>query len=343
MAKEKTGGFTGFGEYLKEVRHACLGHPKDMRLKTAGYMETGDDSQGGFLVPEEWADDILAVAMEEAIVRPRATVINTKRDSLKVRRLVDTSRAANYFGGITFKWHSEAAEKGSNATNPVLGELELNIHKLVGGMFVSNELMDDYDSFGDFMTLSFGRALAYEEDYHYFWGTGVGQPLGIMNAGATIQHARTTGFGAPVAADLASMAGRLLPDSWQRAVWMINPVVLAGWATDATAGANAYGIIDLSSMTCLGRPIIVTDKCAASGTSGDVILADWQHYVIANRSLEISVSSETPGYGSHGFITDESFWRIVLRVDGQPSHSTAITPKLGGETLGAFVILTNAS
>jgi len=304
-------------------------------------MEQGVDAQGGFLCPEEWADRILSIAMERAIVRPRATVLSTKCDSLKIRRLVESSRASSYFGGITFTWAAEAADKTSYITKPACGLLELTPHKLIGGCFVSNELEADYENFGNFMALSFGRALSFEEDYYYIWGNGVNQPLGIRNALATISHARSNGFGSPLIQDLAEMAERLLPGSLETAVWLMHPETIGALVTDATAGANIGGILDLAGMRCFGAPIIITEKCAGMGSIGDVILADFTHYVIADRSIEISASREVPG--SYGFLTDETFWRVVLRVDGQPIMDAPITPKLGTDTLSAFVILTAAS
>jgi len=339
--KNKTGDFESFGQFLVNVRQACFGGPRDPRLKTTGHMETGDDAQGGFLCPEAWADGVYSVALENGIVRPRATVLQTNTDSLKVRRLVESTRASSYFGGITFSWAAEAADKTTGITKPALGLLELIPHKLIGSCYVSNELMSDYENFGTFMQLSFGRALAFEEDYYFIWGNGVNQPLGIMNAPATLAHARTNYGGTPIISDLAEMAERLLPGSWPNAVWMMNQETLGGLTTDATAGGNVGGILDLSRMTCANRPIIITEKCSATGTAGDVILADWTHYVVANRSLEISASQDVPG--DYGFLTDETFWRVVLRVDGQPIMASAVTPKLGTDTLSAFVYLTTTS
>ena len=341
MEKDTKGGFKCFGEFLSRVRQACVEGVLDSRLKTAGHMAIGDDAQGGFLVPEEWADGIYSVVLETSIVRPLAKVLPMSSDSLKIRRLVESSRASSYFGGITFTWKYEGGDKAAVVSKPALGELELTAHKLVGSMFASNELMADYANFGNFMQVSFGEALAFEEDYHFVWGTGVGQPFGIMNAPATIAHARATGFGVPVIGDLAEMAERLLPGSWATAVWMMNPNVIGGLSQDATAGSNTGSILDLSSMQCLGIPIILTEKCAGAGVTGDVILADWNQYVIGHRSLEISASRDVPG--SYGFLTDETFWRVVLRVAGQPVMAAPVTPKLGADTLSAFVVLTTVS
>jgi HK97 family phage major capsid protein len=214
MREDRTGGFKTLGEFLVKVRKACDGEgtPDSRLVGKTGRCESGEDSQGGYLIPEEWADGIYHAALEGAIVRPRAIVLPMKKDSLKIRTLVDTSRATNYFGGITFTWAAEAADKESYITKPAVGELELNAHKLVGSLFVSNELEDDYGAFGSFMQIAFGRALRFEEDNTFIWGAGGGQPQGIMTAPATIAHARVNGFGAPVVVDMAHMAARLLPE-----------------------------------------------------------------------------------------------------------------------------------
>jgi len=86
----KDGGFTSAGEFFVTVRKWYDGTHKDSRLifeKTAGHMESGDDAQGGFLVPEQWAGGIYHAALENSIVRSRVmkgAIIKAKSDSVKV-------------------------------------------------------------------------------------------------------------------------------------------------------------------------------------------------------------------------------------------------------------------
>ena len=330
-------GCSSFGEWLVKIRKVKDGITKDARVKTAGHWETGDDTQGGFLVAEEWADGIYeAAALEGAIVRPRARLFNTSSDSLKLTTLIDSNRSTNIFGGITFRWETEAEQK-TGITKPALGQIELTAHKLVGGCYVSNELEDDHGAFGQIMNASFGVAIRFEEDYYFLWGNGAGQPLGIMNAGCMIQVTRAAA-GALDWADFANMSKRLLPDSWNRAVWLISPSGVESLLNATASAANQATVFDASRMTILNRPIIVTEKCSMMGTQGDVILADFSHYAIADRSIEVAGSR----LGA-GFDEDETFWRVVLRVDGQPLLQSAITPKLGTDTLSPFVSLTTTS
>lgn len=342
--KTKDGGFNSLGEFLSRVRKACDGEGTiDSRLeKTAGHMAEADDSQGGFLVPELWADGIYHVALEGAIVRPRCDAIfNLKTNSPKIRRLVDDDRSSSIFGGVTFSWVEEAGEKVEAISKPALGLLELVPHKLIGSCFASNELEDDYGMFEKFMKVAFGTAIRFIEDDYFINGIGVGQPLGIMQSPFTILEPRQVA-GDITWVDITRLARRLLPDSWERAVWLINPDALDNLLDMVAPAANMATIFDLSRRMLWGRPFIVTEKCQACGTSGDIILADFGagHYCIADREMTIMGSRHVDyGEGHYGFRTDETFWRVVLRVDGQPLLGAPITPLRGGATVSPFVAL----
>ena len=342
----KDGGFGSLGEFLVRVRKACDGEVQDSRLKTAGHMAEGDDAQGGFLIPEQWASEIYHAALEGAIVRPRATVFtNIKGDSLKVRKLHESNRSSNIFGGVTFSWVQEAGEKVAAISKPAIGECELNLHKLVGSCFVSNELEDDYGTLGEFMKLAFGQAIRFIEDDYFINGNGVGQPMGILNANCLIpvprQAANLVDW-----RDIARMVRRALPDALNNGVWLINPDVLSELFEATAPAIQQVTILDLSEKKLWGIPFIVTEKCPSLGTLGDIILADFTagHYLIADKEMGVWGSRHVDyGGGHYGFRTDETFWKVVLRTDGQPLMSEAITPYRGANTLSPFVALTTPS
>jgi len=344
--KEKDGGFTSLGEFLVRVRKACDGEVQDSRLKTAGHMAEGEDSQGGFLVPEQWAAGIYHAALESSIVRARvdkdAIYTLKKGNSVKFRKLHESNRSSNIFGGITFQWVAEAGEKATVITKPAIGECELIPHKLVGSCFVSNELEDDYGTLGEFMRLAFGQAIRFIEDDYFINGTGVGQPMGILNANCLIPVPRQVPSDISWL-DIGRMVRRLLPDSWERAIWLLNADVLDRLFITVAPAANAVPVLDLSKRTLWGRPFIVTEKCPSLGTLGDVILADFGagHYLIADKEMGVWASRHVSyGGGNYGFPTDETFWKVVLRTDGQPLMSQAITPHQGANSLSPFVALT---
>lgn len=345
MSEEKfTGGFRSLGEFLVATRKFLDGETRDGRIdelfrKT---MSEGTDSAGGVLVPEKWADQILSVALENSIVRSRAIRIPGNSDTLNIRVLVDSDRSSNIFGGITMTWLEEAGDKAANVSDPSLGNLKLTAHEGVVGAFVSNSLENDVEKFEQFFLQAFGRAIRFYEDETYIWGTGSGQPLGIMNSGAMIPVTRTANSKVDLA-DIGNMAERLLPGSWQTAVWLVNQSVLSELIELTANAANSASVIDLAKMQILGRPIIVTEKCSAMGTTGDIILADFGQYVIFDRELIVASSRHVNYGGSYGFLQNETFWKIVLRVDGQPVPQEPITPRRGGSTVSPFVCLTTSS
>lgn len=356
----KTGGFKGLGEYMNIVRKVCVEGHKDRRLdeiqelwlkkrreKTAGHMEESIDSQGGHLVPEQWAAGIYHAALEKSIVRSRATIFPTVSDSLKVRKLTETDRSSNIFGGITFQWVEERGDKVAAQSKPEVGTCELNPHKLVGGCFVSNELESDSDQLGKFVEVAFGQAIRFIEDDYFLWGTGAGVPLGAIHAnnGSLITVTRNA-IGAINWTDIAHMIERLLPASWETAVWLINPGALDELFELTAPAANQATFLPLHTRQIAGMPFIPTEKCQAMGTQGDIALCDFKngHYLIADREMRIAASRHVDyGGGHYGWLTDETYWKIVLRVDGQPLMTDDITPYRGAATISPFIVLTTTS
>jgi len=124
-------------------------------------------------------------------------------------------------------------------------------------------------------------------------------------------------------------------------VWVMNSTVmpeLYGLSLNVGTGGSAMfiangGIGGTPGSTLLGRPIIFTEKAQALGTAGDIRLVDFSHYLIGDRqSIELAVSEHSR------FLTDETEFRLIQRVDGRPWLDSALTPK-NGDTLSPFVQL----
>ena len=129
------------------------------------------------------------------------------------------------------------------------------------------------------------------------------------------------------------------------AVWLINQNVEEQlYSMSLTVGTGGLPIFlpggGLSAQpfsTLVGRPIIPSEQCPTVGTVGDVILANLQDgYILAEKGgIQSDMSIHVR------FIYDESVFRFVMRVDGQPVISQAITPYKGGAsyTQSHFVAL----
>src|SRR5581483_11754616 len=64
---------------------------------------------GGFLIPEIMRSEMLQLALEESIVRSKATVIPMSTLRVPVPTVDDTSHVSSLFGGVTYYWTEEAA------------------------------------------------------------------------------------------------------------------------------------------------------------------------------------------------------------------------------------------
>ena len=82
----------------------------------------------------------------------------------------------------------------------------------------------------------------------------------------------------------------------------------------------------------LGRPVIETEYNPSLGTLGDLLLFSPSQYVaIAKGGVQAASSIHV------NFTIDESVFRFVYRVDGQPLWADALTPFQGSNTVSPYV------
>ena len=340
--------FKDWGDFMEAVAHAYKGGKPDKRLvdwKKAATPEERKDlvesvgASGGFLVPTEFYSQLMAVDPEAQIVRSRATKIRMRRRQVDIpvlNQTVTTAGIPHWFGGMQFYWTEEAAQK--TETNASFRKVSLTAHKLTGYTEVSDELLDDSAiSLGDFFNSSLGFAggIAWMEDYAFLQGTGAGEPLGVINAGATITVARTGTTTPIVYGDLVNMMENFLPTG--RGVWVFNQSAFSNlmnmqdpsasyiWQPNLQAGVPAM---------LWGMPVIFTEKTPVVGSAGDAILADFRYYLIGDRQATTIESTN-----QYRWQYDLTSWRAVHRVDGQPWLSAPLTLQDGTLQVSPFVIL----
>lgn len=322
--------FKTFGEFLRAVKYT----PSDARLKS-GFNE-GSDTAGGFTVPDEFLNRLLMRSLESSVIRGNgATVIPMSSDTITIPKLVDISHASTVFGGIVGGWLEESGTK--TPTEATFGQVKLIAKKMFGYTYASDELLaDNAIGLEGLINEMFGAAIAWYEDDAFINGTGAGQPLGILKSGSLLSVNRSAATTVAIA-DLANMWSRLLPQSHGRAIWLANSTVLPKLVQLASTTLVwmpfSEGMTKTPPATLLGRPIFFTEKLPALGTAGDIMLADLSYYLIGDRQKVTMATSQHVR-----FTTDETAWRFVERVDGQPWMDTKFQPK-NGSTLSPFVTL----
>ena len=344
----KAAEFASFGDFLVATYRFSKFRDADPRLtwfdeergREGKALAEGIGATGGFLVPTEFRAQLLAVAAERAIVRPRATIIPMSRRSVQIPVLDQTSTTSgvsHFFGGVRVYWTEEAGEK--TETSPTFKQRELVAHKLAAITYCSDELLaDSAITLQAFLTgpMGLSGAIADEEDYAFLRGTGAGQPLGVITAvNAPTLVVNRNAAGAFGFVDAVAMLESFLPGS--RGVWVMNQTVMDQvfrmvdplgqyiWLPNAAQAGPG---------TLLGYPIVFTEKLPTLGTQGDVLLADFSYYLLGDRQLTTVDSSIHNRYEY-----DQTTWRAVHRVDGMPWMLAPVTLRDGSTQVSPFVIL----
>ena len=341
-AKGMNGQFKSFGEFLTSIAPGNVNRGVDARLKVLGESQ-GD--QGGFLVPDAFSQQLLSLALEDAVVRPRAFRLPMSSLSLSIPSIVDTTHASNVHGGVRGYWTSESGSYTSS--EPSFGRVTLTAKKLTAYTSAANELLADAAISLEALLLKlFPSALSYFEDDAFINGIGGGQPIGLINSDALISVAKETGQAATsiVAENIYKMYSRMLPSSRGNAVWIAHPDTLPQIVAMSRSVGTGGSAVMMSNMagsapaSLYGRPLILSEKCQTLGTAGDIYFADLSYYVIGDRqTLSMAASPHVR------FQNDETVWRFTQRVDGRPWLNSALTPRNGSNTLSPFVALATRS
>jgi HK97 family phage major capsid protein len=246
-----------------------------------------------------------------------------------------------FFGGMKFIWGQGADGVTLNESEPQFRQISLKACDLIGQIVVSNGwLMDIGPESEEFLYDLFGRAAAWHKEDSFLRGTGVNanQPLGILNSGSLISSTRAVASQVSIA-DIALMASKLIPYSWNHSIWACSPSVLAQVAkvTGFVPNEDPLGTEQGCAGSLLSRPLFVTEKLPILGAAGDLIFFDPSLYVIGNRQEIVIEASPHPLFQNY-----QTVIRVWLRCDGKPLTDFALTLADASSTASPFVALAAA-
>jgi len=330
-----------FGDYLVAVQRGDVKRLNEVYKSTKAMAETTGES-GGYLVPPEYSNEILRLASEQSIIRPRARIVNATTRELNYPALDYTSTTAGKphpLGGVVATWTEEAGTK--TETEAKLKTIKLVYHELSGYTLASNMLRQDAGATLETLLRGlFADAIAWYEDYAFLRGDGAGKPQGILNSGALIKVATADSL---TLANIAKMMKVHLsrPNTAgpsNNAVWImhsaavedliqLNDLYNVNWIQNAR---------DSLPVALFGKPIIFSEKMPkAAGSGADptyCLLADLSYYIVYSRQqLQIDFSEH------YRFVNNQGTWRFVTLVDGQPWLEKAVYEADGSTQKSPFV------
>ena len=333
------------GEFFKAVKNAAY-YPseQDVRLKSlkATGLSENVPPDGGYLLAPQVAGGLIERMYQdgEVLNRVSSDTIGPNSNSMLYNALDESSRAdESRWGGILGYWLAEAGTK--QATKPTFRQMELKLKKVAALCYATDELLDDATALESWLSRTVPLELRFQVEYAIIHGNGVGKPLGIMHSPALISILRI-GAGLIDATDISSMWARRWAGAGEY-VWYANPSIFPQLINLTIGNFPLFvpmnsGFTGSAYNSIFGAPVIETEYTSALGTTGDLMLASMSQYQTINKGGVQAASSIHVS-----FTTDETAFRFVYRIDGQPLWDNPLTPKDGGNTLGPFVVLATAS
>lgn len=359
----KEPAWRSFGEFLVAVKRSADPNvdkardplirrlqDTDRELREISGMAEATPSEGGWLVGQDYIANLVQRTYEsgQLLSRVRKIPIGPGKTGVKMNAVYETSRAAgSRWGGIQVYWIGEG--DSLTASKPKFRQLSLDLRKVAGLLYVTDELLEDAVALEATVTQAFPLEFAFVIDDAIFRGTGVGQPAGIINSNCLVTISKEVGQAAATitSKNVLNMWARCWGRSRMNAVWFINqdvePMLSQMSLSVGTGGVPVYmpagGVSGTQYTTLFGRPVIPIEQCSTLGTVGDIVLADLGEYLYIDKGSQPPAGITTASSIHVRFLYDETCYRFIYRCDGQPTWNAALTPYKGSNTLSPFVVL----
>jgi HK97 family phage major capsid protein len=240
-------------------------------------LQIGTDTEGGYLVPEEFERTLIAALEEENIFRQMGKIITTGSD--RKIPVVATKGTAS--------WVDE--EGAIPESDDSFGQVSLGAYKLATMVKVSEELLNDsvFD-IESYIAQGFGGRIGNREEEAFIIGNGTGKPTGILSATGGGQVGVTTAAAAAITLDEVLDLYYSLKSPYRRNSSFLmndNTVKAIRKLKDSTGQYLwAPSIKESTPDTILGRPIYTSSYVPAVAAGAKTIaFGDFSYYWIADR------------------------------------------------------------
>ncbi len=338
-------GALGLGEWALSCIRARRGQGTDPRLYKAAPTGMGEaiGADGGFAVPVEQANEI-----QEAMFNTGAILQLVDARDITGEKMVyniiknETSRAnGSRYGGVTGYWIEEGV--APTASSIKLARLELTLHKLGAGGWMTDELVQDAAALGGELQTAFTDELIFMVEDAVWEGTGAGKPLGITNSpcwvAITIETGQTLANGPILVQNLSKMWARMPPRQKANAVWCVSSEMMV--ALDALALPVGTAALEPRFVTydqngimrIKGRPVVEIEYASVLGTIGDIALCNFRQYRLIRKAAGVQQASSIHIH----FFEGETAFRAFYRCDGQPVPRGTVAEFKGTNARTPFV------
>ncbi len=283
-----------------------------LRSKSVPYevhdaLQIGVDSEGGYLVPDEYERTLVEALQDQNIFRPLAHVIHTSSGERKIPVAASKGTAA---------WIDE--EAAYPESDDSFGQVSIGAHKLATMIKVSEELLNDsvFDV-PSYIAREFSRRIGAAEEEAFFTGDGSGKPLGILAATGGAELGVTAASGTKITADeIIDLFYSLRAPYRRKAVFLMNDSTVRDIRKLKNANGDYLWQPSLTAGTpdrILNRPVHTsTYMPAIEAGKPCMVFGDLNYYWIADREGRSfkRLNELYAATGQVGFMASE-------RVDGK--------------------------
>ena len=175
-------------------------------------LQVGTETEGGYLVPDEFERTLVEALEEENFFRRIATVIHSNSGDRKIPVVASKGSAA---------WIDEEGTYGES--DDAFGQISLGAYKLGTLIKVSEELLNDSAfPLEPYITREFARRIGTKEEEAFFTGDGAGKPTGILAATGGADVGVTTTGASITADDVIDLYYSLRVPYRKKAKWIMN-------------------------------------------------------------------------------------------------------------------------
>ncbi|MEN6636831.1 MAG: phage major capsid protein, partial [Clostridiaceae bacterium] len=208
-AEQKTGRASD--AYKKAFWNAI--RSKNPRPEILNSLLEGTDSEGGYLVPDEFEKTLVQKLTVANVLRPLCHVIQTSYGDRKIPVVASKGTA---------DWVDE--EGTYPLSDDTFSQVVLGAYKLATMIKVSEELLSDsvFDIEG-YVSDQFGKRIGDKEEDAFLTGNGVSKPIGILNTTGGAEVGVTTAGAAAITGDeLIDLVYSLRAPYRKSAVFVLN-------------------------------------------------------------------------------------------------------------------------
>ena len=241
-------------------------------------LQVGTETEGGYLVPDEYERTLVQALEEQNIFRQLAHVIHTSSGDRKIPVVASKGTA---------QWIDEEAQYPESDDS--FGQVSIGAYKLATMIKISEELLNDsvFDM-PSYIATEFARRIGAAEEEAFFTGNGAGRPLGILAETGGAQVSVTGAKADAVTFDEVMDLFYSLRSPYRRnAVFIMNDATVKALRKLKNGNGDYIwqpSVTAATPDTILNRPVYTSGFMPTLATGNKTILfGDLGYYWVADR------------------------------------------------------------